>query len=97
MQDRLARFEWDEKKAERNYLKHGVLFEDAALTFFDKDFIRMFDQKHSEIEDRFVGIGAHPTGALLVTVYTERDDNLRLISSRKANKKERKAYEDLKV
>jgi uncharacterized DUF497 family protein len=96
MQERLAHFEWDEKKASLNFKKHGVRFEDAALTFFDADFIRLFDAKHSADEVRYAGTGSHPSGVLLVTIYTERGDNFRIISSRKANKKERQDYENLK-
>jgi uncharacterized DUF497 family protein len=93
MDKRLANFEWDENKAALNLEKHGVRFEDAAETLFDEDFIRLFDEKHSEVEIRYVGTGRHPTGAMLVTIYTERGDTFRIISSRKANKKERQAYE----
>jgi len=96
MQDRLGHFEWDEKKAILNYKKHGVRFEDAALTFFDPDFIRLFDAKHSDDEVRYAGTGIHPSGVTLVTIYTERGDNFRIISSRKANRKERQAYENSK-
>ena len=96
MQDYLAHFEWDEKKAALNLLKHGVLFEDASLTFFDKNFLRIFDEKHSDTEIRYIGIGAHPVGEVIVSVYTERADRLRLISARKANRKERHTYESLK-
>jgi hypothetical protein len=97
MQNRLAGFEWDEKKETLNFAKHGVRFEDAALTFFDADFIRLFDAKHSESETRYAGIGMRPGGTLLVTIYTERGNLIRIISSRKANKKERVSYEKLKA
>jgi uncharacterized DUF497 family protein len=96
MDKRLANFEWDENKATLNFEKHGVRFEDAAETFFDEDFIRIFDEKHSEKEIRYAGTGKHPSGAMLVTIYTERGDTFRIISSRKANKKERHEYENSK-
>ncbi len=96
MQNWLAHFEWDDNKAALNYEKHGVLFEDAVLTFFDPDFVRIFDSKHSASELRYAGIRLHPARRMLTTVYTERGDNFRIISSRKANKKERQTYEDLK-
>jgi uncharacterized DUF497 family protein len=93
MDDRLLQFEWDERKAQINFAKHGVTFEEAALTFFDESFIRTFDATHSEIEARYIGIGEHPASGLLVTCYTERGDNIRIISARKANKRERRDYE----
>jgi uncharacterized protein len=96
MDKRLANFEWDENKAALNFEKHGVRFEDAAETFFDQDFIRLFDEKHSEVEIRYAGTGKHLSGAMLVTIYTERGDTFRIISSRKANKKERQVYENSK-
>src|SRR5947209_4632678 len=97
MDEYLAYFEWDDVKAELNFEKHGVLFEDAVLTFFDKDFIRLWDEKHSESEIRYVGIGSHPMKLLFVTIYTERGNKFRIISSRKANRKERHMYEELQA
>jgi uncharacterized DUF497 family protein len=96
MDKRLGSFEWDENKAALNFEKHGVRFEDAAETFFDDDFIRLFDEKHSGGEIRYAGTGKHPSGVMLVTIYTERGDIFRIISSRKANKKERSEYENSK-
>ena len=96
MDGHLGQFEWDDKKASLNLSKHGVQFDDAALSFFDKDFIRIPDHKHSIIEERYAGIGRTRTGKIRVTNYTERGDNIRIISSRSANKKERKTYEDRK-
>ena|SRR5665213_915082 len=97
MKEYLVHFEWDDLKAELNFEKHGVLFEDAVLTLFDEDFIKLFDEKHSESEIRYVGIGKHPIGLRLVTIYTERGNKLRIISSRRANKKERQTYENHKA
>ena len=50
-------FEWDYKKAKTNILKHQISFEDAASVFKDKNMISIFDEKHSEIEDRWITIG----------------------------------------
>ena len=96
MVDQLGHFEWDDRKASLNKRKHGVDFEEAALSFFDQDFIRVQDPKHSIIEVRYAGIGRTPQGRILVTHYTERGMNIRIISSRPANRKERKTYEDRK-
>ena len=54
------------------------------------------DEKHSDMEIRYAGTGKHPSGMVLVTIYTERGDIFRIISSRKANKKERHEYENSK-
>ncbi len=97
MEQYLAHFEWDDVKAALNFEKHGVLFEDAVLTFFDRDFIRLFDEKHSDTEVRYAGIGQHPSGSVLITIYTERNDAFRIISSRPSNRKERKMYEESKT
>ena len=94
MDNRLLQFEWDERKAALNFAKHGIRFEEAALTFFDEKFIRTFDKKHSEVEIRYAGIGRHPARGLIVTCYTERSDHIRIISAQKANKKERRDYEE---
>ena len=96
MKDHLGHFEWDDRKAALNLLKHVVDFEEAALSFFDQDFIRIPDEKHSITEDRYAGIGRTPDGRMLVTNFTERGANIRIISSRQSNKKERKMYEDRK-
>ena len=70
MEQYLAHFEWDDVTAAINLEKHGILFEDAVLAFFDLDFLSAFDEKHSELEIRYVGMGKHPSGAILVTIYT---------------------------
>lgn len=92
----LGHFEWDEEKATANFLKHKIAFDESVTSFFDTDFLRMPDEKHSLIERRYLGIGSSNKGNLLVTVFTERVSNIRIISSRKANKKEREVYEKRK-
>ena len=62
MENHLGYFEWDDKKAALNLLKHGVEFEDAALSFFDHGFIRLRDEKHSIAEERYSGIRRTPAG-----------------------------------
>lgn len=86
-------FEWDADKAQSNQSKHGVSFEDAVTVFGDPGAITIFDDDHSESEDRFVDIGRAETGDILVVVYSERDERIRLISSRKATAREREQYE----
>ena len=83
-------FEWDEKKAEINQKKHGISFETAAKVFLDEDRIEIFDQRHSEEEERYITIGR--AGEVLFVVYTERTPKIRLISARLATPKERRLY-----
>lgn len=87
-------FEWDEKKARTNATKHGVGFEEAATVFADPLSLTIHDPAHSQTEERFVLLGKSHTGKLLVVCHTERGDNLRIISARHANQRERKNYEE---
>ena len=85
-------FEWDLKKANANQDKHGVSFEDASTAFRDPLSLTITDPLHSDDEERLVLIGMSHNH-LLVVVHTERGDNIRIISARKATKKERNHYE----
>ena len=87
-------FEWDADKAVRNFAKHGVSFEEAATVFCDPLAITYFDPDHSEDEDRFLTFGNSVDGHLLVVSHTDREDRTRIISARRATRKERKAYEE---
>jgi uncharacterized DUF497 family protein len=87
-------FEWDERKARSNLAKHGVSFEEAATIFGDPLSLTIPDPAHSQAENRFIIIGQSHQRKLLVVVHTERGDNIRVISARRASKRERKAYEE---
>ena len=87
------RFEWDTDKAEVNLKKHNVSFEEAATVFLDPFFVVFADPDHSTDEDRFIVMGESEKNRLLVVSYTERPPT-RLISARKATRKERKRYEE---
>jgi uncharacterized protein len=87
-------FEWDEEKAEANRLKHGVSFEEAKTVFGDPLSVTIDDFRHSVDEHRYVDIGLSFQERLLVVVYTERGEVIRLISSREATRTERKIYEE---
>lgn len=87
-------FEWDDNKGRSNAAKHGVRFEEAATVFADPLSLTIPDPAHSQAEERFVIIGSSYQGKLLVVVHTERGDNIRVISARRARKRERKAYEE---
>jgi uncharacterized DUF497 family protein len=87
-------FEWDPSKATENLETHGVSFDEASTAFRDSLSLTIYDPLHSEEEDRFVLIGNSHKNRLLVIVHTERGGFLRLVSARKATKKERKQYEE---
>ena len=87
------RFEWDEAKATGNLRKHGVGFEEAISGFGDPRALTIFDEEHSDQEDRYVDLGRSAGGRVLVVVYTERGESIRLISCRRATPTERRQYE----
>jgi len=70
-----------------------VTFDEASTTFRDTTSLTIHDPLHSDEEDRFILIGNSSRNHLLVVVHTERGENIRIISARKATKKERKHYE----
>jgi len=88
-------FEWDGTKAEINLKKHNVSFEEAQTVFYDEYALMIHDAEHSEFEERFIMLGMSTQANLLVVCYCERgeDENIiRIISSRKANKRESAQY-----
>ena len=91
---RNIRFEWDEAKSRENKRKHGVSFEEAQSVFFDENAIRYFDPDHSPDEDRFLMLGISFKLRVLVVCHCFRVDDLliRIISARKANRKESLNY-----
>lgn len=86
-------FEWNEKKAKENLIKHKVSFGEAKTVFNDPFSITKPDPQHSVGEYRFIDIGRSLKEQILVVAYTERGSNIRLISCRKATKSERRIYE----
>jgi uncharacterized DUF497 family protein len=84
-------FEWDAEKANDNFAKHGVSFEDAALALRDPLAIDFDDLVERE---NVVTLAASPTGAILYVVSTDRGDRLRIISARRATPHERRSYEE---
>jgi uncharacterized DUF497 family protein len=84
-------FEWDEAKNAENYAKHGIDFERACWAFRDPFAIERLDERENYDEDRVILIGM-TEGVVLFVVYTERDSRLRLISARRATKREQDDY-----
>lgn len=87
-------FEWDEKKEYENQKKHNVDFDEAKTIFNDPLSITIHDPGHSANEHRFIDMGRSAKGRLLVVVYTERNNRIRIISCRFATKKEQEEYEE---
>ena len=82
---------WDPQKARANTLKHGVLFEDAELALTDPLALTCEDPD-GEDEQRFVTVGADAVGRIVTVVHSYRDAEVRLISARRATRKERDSY-----
>lgn len=87
-------FEWDPAKAAENLRKHGVSFAEAETVFADPLSLDTADPDHSIGEERFVVIGRSYRQRLLVAVYTERGNRIRIISARRATKHEERSYEE---
>ena len=90
-------FEWDPKKAKTSRVKHKVSFEQAATVFKDPRAISLYDSEDSGDEGRWITMGLASNGALLVVYHTyeqvdEKTATIRIISSRKGTKNEKKQY-----
>lgn len=81
-------------KADSNEQRHGVSFSEAMTVFADPLALTGYDPDHSQAEDRYLTIGQSAEGRLLLVSHTDRDERIRIISAREANRRERKAYED---
>ena len=86
-------FEWDAEKAAINLAKHGVSFAEAVTVFEDDRALTLPDRDHSIDEARFLTLGVSAQLRVLLVVTTERSDNVRVISARKATSSERREYE----
>lgn len=87
-------FEWDPAKAAKNYRKHKVTFAEAAAVFLDPLAVTFDDPDHSEAEDRFITIGHSSRNRLLFVAHTDRKERIRIISARRATRKEAHDYEE---
>ena len=88
------RFEWDARKDAANRRKHGVSFSEAKTVFFDEDAVEYPDPDHSEDEDRFLLIGTSFRLRVLLVChcYRARESTIRIVSARKATRKEREIH-----
>ncbi len=85
-------YQWDNDKAAINLNKHGIDFADAVSVFSDDLAVTVSDERFDE--ERFITIGIDAFGRVLVVVYTWRDEEIRLISARKATRLERTQYQE---
>ena len=90
-------FQWDPRKAESNTKKRGVSFEQATEIFLDALQLTVFDDEHSETEERWVTLGKTQNGRLLVVVHTFAEHGncatVRIISARAATRYEQRQYQ----
>jgi uncharacterized protein len=90
-------FEWNSVKAKANFEKHKIGFERASEIFLDPFMLSLFDEVHSELEDRWITIGKDRNNVTLVIIHTFREldkenYSIRIISARRATKRENKQY-----
>lgn len=85
-------FEWDDVKAEANLRKHKISFREARRVFDDPFALIEQDLTEDYDEDRFLATG-RVESLLVMVAFTERGDRIRIISARKANRDEQKAYD----
>ena len=92
-------FEWDPPKAAANLEKHQVSFEEAKSVFFDEFAVQFFDSDHSSDEERFLMLGMSSGAKLLIVCHCERErgEIIRIISARKATKRESAFYQGGKI
>jgi uncharacterized DUF497 family protein len=88
---RVGEFEWDDAKARANVRKHGVTFEEAMTVFLDELAVPFEEGEHA---DRLILVGESQLGRTILVVFTERVASgiIRIISARRATKREQKAY-----
>ena len=90
----MIKFDWHPSKAAANLKKHQVSFEEAQSVFYDDFAVQFFDNEHSEEEERFLLLGMSVHSKLLLVCHCERQggDVIRIISARKATRRESAFY-----
>src|SRR2546430_17397312 len=93
--------DWADAKARRTRINHKVIFDDARPTCGDRFLVPFPDEKHSQVEDRFISIGTSSKNRVILVVHTEYDEDdaiiiIRFINARKATPAEREVYEKAK-
>lgn len=90
--DKYKGFEWDKGNVDKSYQKHGISPNEAEEAFLDERAFVLRDTKHSQKEKRYLLIGKNASNKLLLVVFTLRNKKIRIVSARKANKKEKNRY-----
>lgn len=90
----MINFIWDKNKAKRNFEKHKLSFEEAATVFADPLAFIFDDDEHSRTEKRVLIIGHTNKNKIIIVSFTERNQHIRIISARKATRKEKQDYEE---
>ena len=90
----MINFIWDKNKAKLNFVKHNLSFEEAATVFADPLAFVFDDDEHSRTEERALIIGHTKKNKVIIVSFTERDQHIRIISARKATKKEKQDDEE---
>lgn len=89
-----VRVAWDEAKDRANQRKHGLSFEQASILFRSGvEYLEIFDEAHSDTEERFLAIGPIERGVVVVTWTEQPEDTIRIIGARRATRGERKLYD----
>lgn len=91
--DECSGFDWDEGNSEKNWVTHGVACGEAEEVFFNVPLVLAPDAAHSNVEDRYYGLGVTNGGRPLFVVFTIRGDLVRVVSSRDMSRRERRIYE----
>ncbi|GHU01008.1 hypothetical protein FACS1894147_00040 [Spirochaetia bacterium] len=89
-----GRFEWDAKKDRQNIKNHGFSFCEILEVFDDPAFLEGADLEHSDMEERYYGIGCLNNVVYIVVFYTERGKRKRIISARQADTDDKELYND---
>jgi hypothetical protein len=89
-----TKFVWDTAKATSNLKKHEVGFDEASTIFDDPLFITFVDEEHSLDEERYITVGMSRRSRILLVAHTEVGEQTRIISARKATKREQEFYEE---
>lgn len=92
--NKIEGFDWNGGNFDKSYKKHGITPNEAEEIFLDNDVLLQEDIKHSQKETRLIAIGKTESENTLFVVFIERENKIRIISARVANKKERRRYEE---
>ena len=87
-------FEWDEGNLLKNWEKHRVSASECEQIFFNRPLVAGADETHSEHEPRYFALGITDAGRRLFTVFTIRQNKIRVISARNMSRKERKVFDE---